>query len=218
VAGGPVGGTGSAFAAIPAQNATGNWIKVVQRLPVRISLDPKELAQRPLRWACRWWWRSIHAARSGRDVQPKSASTEPAPPPVSERQGRLIMSSTQAQRRATCRPQACRPAGFEAPLTGGQLVGAGILLAAANFMAVLDTTIANVSVPTIAGALGASTSQGTWVITSYAVAEAITVPLTGWLAKRFGTVRVFILSMVCSGCSRPCAAWPIRWACWSPSA
>jgi len=43
------GGTGAAFALIPAQNATGNWIKVVQRLPVRISLDPKELAQHPLR-------------------------------------------------------------------------------------------------------------------------------------------------------------------------
>ncbi|MBP0599343.1 HlyD family secretion protein [Herbaspirillum sp. LeCh32-8] len=42
------GGTGSAFAVIPAQNATGNWIKVVQRLPVRVSIDPKELAQRPL--------------------------------------------------------------------------------------------------------------------------------------------------------------------------
>ena len=43
------GGTGSAFALIPAQNATGNWIKVVQRLPVRINLDPKELARHPLR-------------------------------------------------------------------------------------------------------------------------------------------------------------------------
>ncbi|NNH36197.1 HlyD family efflux transporter periplasmic adaptor subunit [Acinetobacter sp. NIPH 2377] len=43
------GGTGSAFALIPAQNATGNWIKVVQRLPVRIALDPKELAAHPLR-------------------------------------------------------------------------------------------------------------------------------------------------------------------------
>ena len=43
------GGTGSAFALIPAQNATGNWIKVVQRLPVRIALDPKELADHPLR-------------------------------------------------------------------------------------------------------------------------------------------------------------------------
>ena len=43
------GGTGAAFAAIPAQNATGNWIKVVQRVPVRISLDPKELTTHPLR-------------------------------------------------------------------------------------------------------------------------------------------------------------------------
>ena len=43
------GGTGSAFAVIPAQNATGNWIKVVQRLPVRIALDPKELQAHPLR-------------------------------------------------------------------------------------------------------------------------------------------------------------------------
>ena len=43
------GGSGAAFAAIPAQNATGNWIKVVQRLPVRIQLDPQELAANPLR-------------------------------------------------------------------------------------------------------------------------------------------------------------------------
>jgi len=43
------GGTGSAFSAIPAQNATGNWIKVVQRLPVRIRLDPKQLAKHALR-------------------------------------------------------------------------------------------------------------------------------------------------------------------------
>ncbi len=48
VVSGIAGGTGSAFAAIPAQNATGNWIKVVQRLPVRIALDPKELEARPL--------------------------------------------------------------------------------------------------------------------------------------------------------------------------
>ena len=42
-------GTGAAFALLPAQNATGNWIKVVQRVPVRIALDPKELAANPLR-------------------------------------------------------------------------------------------------------------------------------------------------------------------------
>ncbi len=42
-------GTGASFALLPAQNATGNWIKVVQRLPVRIALDPRELAEHPLR-------------------------------------------------------------------------------------------------------------------------------------------------------------------------
>ena len=43
------GGTGAAFAVVPAQNATGNWVKVVQRLPVRIRLDPRQLAEHPLR-------------------------------------------------------------------------------------------------------------------------------------------------------------------------
>ena len=60
-------------------------------------------------------------------------------------------------------------------------------------------TIANVSVPNIAGCLGISSSQGTWVITSYAVAEAIIVPLTGWIAGRFGSVRVFTTAMLLFG-------------------
>ena len=46
---GIAGGTGAAFSLIPAQNATGNWVKVVQRLPVRIALDPKQLKEHPLR-------------------------------------------------------------------------------------------------------------------------------------------------------------------------
>lgn len=95
--------------------------------------------------------------------------------------------------------------GIDAPLTGGMLWAAAVILAAANFIAVLDMTIANVSVPNISGALGAATSQGTWVITSYAVAEAITVPLTGWLAARFGAVRVFVIAMALFGaCSALC--------------
>src|SRR3546814_11357787 len=80
------------------------------------------------------------------------------------------------------------------PLTGTPLILAAIMIGLGNFLVVLDTTIANVSVPTIAGALGVSSSQGTWVITSYAVAEAITVPLTAWLATRFCAQRVFITS------------------------
>jgi DHA2 family multidrug resistance protein len=90
---------------------------------------------------------------------------------------------------STVRPPAARGSGLS-------LWGVGILLAMANFLAVLDVSIANVSVPTIAGNLGASITQGTWVITSYGVAEAIMVPLTGWLANRFGTVRVFITGMM----------------------
>lgn len=85
------------------------------------------------------------------------------------------------------------------PLQGSELFIAGLLLAASNFIVVLDMTIANVSVPHIAGGLAISPSEGTYVITSYAVAEAITVPLTGWLASRFGTLRVFTFAMLMFG-------------------
>ena len=73
-----------------------------------------------------------------------------------------------------------------APLAGGALVLGTIALSLATFMNVLDTSIANVSIPAIAGDMGVSPSQGTWVITSFAVANAISVPLTGWLTQRFG--------------------------------
>src|SRR5664279_588232 len=81
-----------------------------------------------------------------------------------------------------------------APLRGMELVAGTIALSTATFMVVLDTSIANVSIPAISGNLGVSTSQGTWVITSFAVANAIAVPLTGWLTQRFGPVRLFMLS------------------------
>ena len=82
------------------------------------------------------------------------------------------------------------------PLEGSARVWGTIALSAATFMNVLDTSIANVSLPAIAGDLGVSPNQGTWVITSFAVANAIAVPLTGWLSQRFGQVRLFILSVV----------------------
>lgn len=85
-----------------------------------------------------------------------------------------------------------RPVPAMSPLV---LILCCFVLAFTNFMVVLDTTIANVSVSHIAGGLGISASEGTWVITSYAVAEAICVPLTGWLARRFGTVKVFAVGM-----------------------
>lgn len=73
---------------------------------------------------------------------------------------------------------------------------AGLVLALSNFMVVLDLTIANVSIPHIAGNLGISMDQGAWIITSYAVAEAICVPLTGWLSQRIGVVRLFVIAMM----------------------
>ena len=80
------------------------------------------------------------------------------------------------------------------PVQGGALVILTLALSLATFMQVLDSTIANVAIPTIAGDLGASSSQGTWVITSFGVANAISIPITGWLAKRFGEVRLFLIA------------------------
>jgi len=82
------------------------------------------------------------------------------------------------------------------PLEGAARIWGTVALSAATFMNVLDTSIANVSLPAIAGDLGVSPNQGTWVITSFAVANAIAVPLTGWLSQRFGQVRLFTASVI----------------------
>jgi MFS transporter, DHA2 family, multidrug resistance protein len=83
-----------------------------------------------------------------------------------------------------------------APLAGIALAVTSLALALGTFMQVLDTTIANVSLPTIAGNLGVSSDQGTWIITSFAVSNGIAVPLTGWLMGRYGVVRVFVASVL----------------------
>ncbi|AVO42601.1 DHA2 family efflux MFS transporter permease subunit [Simplicispira suum] len=82
------------------------------------------------------------------------------------------------------------------PLHGVTLLLGTLALSLATFMNVLDSSIANVSIPAIAGDLGVSPAQGTWVITSFGVANAISVPLTGWLTQRFGAVRLFTLSIL----------------------
>src|SRR5918993_336012 len=82
------------------------------------------------------------------------------------------------------------------PLKGTELVLGTVALSLAAFMNVLDSSIANVSIPAISGDMGVSPTQGTWVITSFAVANAISVPLTGWLTQRFGQVRLFTGSIL----------------------
>ncbi|MEI2418054.1 DHA2 family efflux MFS transporter permease subunit [Orrella sp. JC864] len=102
-------------------------------------------------------------------------------------------ASAAAPRQGQDSPASAAPRTYP-PLQGGLRIAGSIALSSAVFMNVLDTSIANVSIPTISGDLGVSTSQGTWVITSFAVANAITVPLTGWLTQRFGQVRLFLAS------------------------
>jgi len=65
-------------------------------------------------------------------------------------------------------------------------------VALATFMNVLDTSIANVAIPTISGNLGVSVDEGTWVITVFAAANAVSIPLTGWLTQRIGQVKLFV--------------------------
>ncbi|MBQ0944764.1 DHA2 family efflux MFS transporter permease subunit [Ideonella sp. 4Y16] len=82
------------------------------------------------------------------------------------------------------------------PLSGTPLLLGTLSLSLATFMNVLDSSIANVSLPAIAGDLGVSPGQGTWVITSFGIANAISVPLTGWLVQRFGAVRLFVATVL----------------------
>ncbi|AXF84689.1 Multidrug export protein EmrB [Ephemeroptericola cinctiostellae] len=82
------------------------------------------------------------------------------------------------------------------PLQGTALAMLTVATALATFMEVLDTTIANVAVPTISGSMGVSANEGTSIISSYSLAAAIAVPLTGWLSRRVGEVRLLILSVL----------------------
>src|ERR1700755_2427207 len=71
-----------------------------------------------------------------------------------------------------------------------------IVVAMAAFMEVLDTSIANVALPHLAGDLGASNDESTWVLTSYLVSNAIVLPISGWLATSFGRTRFFLMCIV----------------------
>src|SRR5579859_1494930 len=71
-----------------------------------------------------------------------------------------------------------------------------IAVMTSTFMEVLDTTVVNVSLPHIAGSLSATTDEATWALTSYLVANAIILPMTGWLANFFGRKRLLLFSVI----------------------
>jgi DHA2 family multidrug resistance protein len=81
-------------------------------------------------------------------------------------------------------------------LTGWKLIVSNIAISIATFMIVLDYSIANVSIPYISGDLAVSVDQGTYVITSFAVGNAIVLPITGWLTKQIGAVKLVVASTV----------------------
>ncbi len=151
------GATGPLFSVLPPENATGNYVKIVQRLPVKIILDPGENRRPP--------------AQAGHECRTKGA---------------LSMSDG---------PQT--PAVEEAPWQpkyNPWLIG--VVVAMAAFMEVLDTSIANVALPYMAGSLGASNDESTWVLTSYLVSNAIVLPISGWFAVTFGRKRFFMTCLV----------------------
>src|SRR6476661_5691226 len=79
---------------------------------------------------------------------------------------------------------------------GFRLLLLNVALGLGTFIQILDTSIANVAIPYIAGNLSVSADQGTWVITSFATSNAIVLPLTGWLSDYFGRVRLFVWSVL----------------------
>src|ERR1700741_3913111 len=88
------------------------------------------------------------------------------------------------------------PAGVPVPLTGARFVLGTFAVALATFMNVLDSSIANVAIPTLSGNLGVSIDEGTWVITLFSAANAVSIPLTGWLTQRVGQVKLFVWAIL----------------------
>lgn len=79
---------------------------------------------------------------------------------------------------------------------GGRLLLLNFALGLGTFIQILDSSIANVAIPYIAGNLSVSADEGTWVITSFAASNAIVLPLTGWLSDYFGRIRLFVSSVL----------------------
>ena len=217
-------GTGSTLALLPAQNATGNFIKVVQRLPVRIELTNYDPDKEPLFVGLSvvpyvFIKEPPQGPHAGDVLQPNfftappaekpsdSAAEKPAEPseqPAAAGREAGGIGGDQAMSTAAVAVPVARPA------VNPWLVAAVVVVP--TFMEVLDTTIANVALRYIAGGLSASEVDAEWVITSYLAANAIILPISGWISARLGRRNYFLLSIAVFTISpRGCAAWPPAW-------
>ena len=147
------GASGARFSLLPPENATGNYVKVVQRIPVKIVLDPGEDKDH------------VPAARN-----------------VGRSQG--LGPAMSAAAATFDNADAWRPA------VNPWIIAMTVTLA--TFMEVLDTSIANVALPHIAGSLSAGQDESTWVLTSYLVSNAIVLPLSGWLSSIMGRKNFYM--------------------------
>ena len=175
-------GTGSTLALLPAENATGNFVKVVQRLPVRIELMDYDPDKTPL--------------FIGLSVTPYVHVNEQ---PTGPDAGKLLQAVRAGDRlgrpRRRRRDERRERSTFRSrgASVSPWLVAVAVVIP--TFMEVLDTTIANVALRYIAGGLSAPATDSEWVITSYLAANAIILPISGWLAMRLGRRNYFLLSI-----------------------
>ncbi|MEJ0015895.1 MAG: DHA2 family efflux MFS transporter permease subunit [Acetobacteraceae bacterium] len=160
-------GSGTAFSLLPAENATGNFVKITQRVPVKLIIDnpPPGCFDRAGYVGCPDGSRRSHAVavRAAEEVAVSDAAVAPG-------------------------------AAAASTATNPWLIA--MVVATASFMEVLDTTIANVALPYIAGGLGVSEDEASWVVTTYLVANAISVTASSFLARRFSRKAFF---MACLG-------------------
>ena len=176
-------GTGAQFAILPPQNASGNWVKVVQRVPLRFCFDPKEdttgLRAGHERLCDHRHRPHAHARGHARRAQAVGGRLRRHPP------GR-------EDRRHPMNAQAPAPPLYEtiSPTLKWLLT---VCIMMATIMQALDTTIANVALPYMQGSLSTTQDQINWVLTSYIVAAAIMTSPLGWMATRFGRKKLFIV-------------------------
>ncbi len=178
-------GTGSTLALLPAENATGNFVKVVQRLPVRIDLEGYDPDKDPL--------------FIGTSVVPYVYINKRPTGPDAGKFLQTVLPQTQAigSARGFARRRQMTVAALSPPRSAAAgnpwLVAAVVVVP--TFMEVLDTTIAVVALRYIAGGLSATVDDGEWVLTSYLAANAIILPITGWLSAHLGRRNYFLLSI-----------------------
>ena len=178
-------GTGSTLALLPPENATGNFVKVVQRLPVRIDLADYDPDKSPL-----FIGTSVVPVRLLQQAAHRTRRREVfAGACVAITDQWLDRKPTGLQQVTAAALSPARPQVARSPW----LVAAIVVVPA--FMEVLDTTIVLVALRYIAGGLSAAADDAEWVITSYLAANAVILPITGWLSAHLGRRNYFLASI-----------------------